>query len=527
MGLFDFTNTHTCCIPRPDLLDYRSCRSRTARQNLEHAFNIAERDLGVTKLLDPEDVDRPNPDEKSLITYISTLYELFPEPPENNPLLDNEKLKLIHDYKSLAENLVEWMDRSIKKLEERNFPYSMKECKRLQEEMQLFRSEEVPPRHQDKELLVSKYQDVLQMALALPVRIDDEYSAKNLEIKWTKVMQAYQKRDRDIKNHMASLDDLEQVAEKLRRNIKECNKRLNEIEIEVHNMHKYIQTHEPNEQAIEKIQNDLKYEDERIQIMFKDANYLCDKQHPQGKDLLGQVESLHKRHSAICLDFNTKILDALENRMSARMKAFEDFLSALHEKLLERERWINKKIYDSIPRDLDTLQNLIVEHSEFVKETKKFEVDIQNVQKNFEALPTKTPAFQKKFNDLMETWSNIHALSNKYVKQLEYLSVVLKDVHDASQLVSQSEIKLSKASDFPADLEQSKQIFHDYKCMYDNVQKHSGSFEKLLSNVSEVRKQVARNRVQQKTHADLDSLEENVKGLCKRWNSISTQVFER
>lgn len=35
------------------------------------------------------DVDTPEPDEKSLITYISSLYDVFPEPPSLHPLYDS------------------------------------------------------------------------------------------------------------------------------------------------------------------------------------------------------------------------------------------------------------------------------------------------------------------------------------------------------------------------------------------------------------------------------------------------------
>lgn len=39
---------------RPDLVDWRSIRSRVARERLEMAFHVAEREYGVTRLLDPE-----------------------------------------------------------------------------------------------------------------------------------------------------------------------------------------------------------------------------------------------------------------------------------------------------------------------------------------------------------------------------------------------------------------------------------------------------------------------------------------
>lgn len=512
---------------RPDLLDYRSCRSRTSRQNLEQAFNIAERDLGVTKLLDPEDVDCSTPDEKSLITYISSLYELFPEPPENNPLLDNEKISQIEQYKKLANYLVEWMDSSVNRLNDRNFPPTLEEMKRVQAETHRFRSEEVPPRHSDKELLVKSYQEIFKMAMTLPIRIEDDIKVESIEKKWTKVMQAYQKRDRDIKSYMSSLEDLEQVAEKLRKNIKECNRRLNEIEIDILAIHKQIQTQEPNKFAIDKIQNELQLEDERIQSMFNDARFLCEKQYPQGKDLHDQVTSLHKRYSNICLEFSTKVLDAIENQIFQRVKAVDDFISALHKKLIEKEKLITKKFYDPIPRNLDDLANLVIEHKEFEFETKKYEVDVEKVKVDFENLPTKNAALKNKLDALLETWAKIWNCYNKYVDLLKSVEVVLKDVCDASRLVGDHEIRLSKAPDMSADLEQTRIMFEEYKHKHSELQNHSKSFEKLLSNVSAVRNKVARNRIQQKNHPDLDRLEEDCKCLHKRWNNILNQIFER
>jgi len=41
-----------CC--RPHLVDYRLARHRSARENLDMAFNLFEREFGVTRLLDPE-----------------------------------------------------------------------------------------------------------------------------------------------------------------------------------------------------------------------------------------------------------------------------------------------------------------------------------------------------------------------------------------------------------------------------------------------------------------------------------------
>jgi len=46
---------------------------------LETAFYVAEVELGITRLLDPEDVDVENPDEKSVMTYVAQFLHRYPE----------------------------------------------------------------------------------------------------------------------------------------------------------------------------------------------------------------------------------------------------------------------------------------------------------------------------------------------------------------------------------------------------------------------------------------------------------------
>ena len=42
------------CVSRPRLVDMSKVYRQTNVENLEQAFNVAEKDLGVTRLLDPE-----------------------------------------------------------------------------------------------------------------------------------------------------------------------------------------------------------------------------------------------------------------------------------------------------------------------------------------------------------------------------------------------------------------------------------------------------------------------------------------
>ncbi|KAG7234118.1 hypothetical protein INR49_005782 [Caranx melampygus] len=56
---------------QPDLVDLSKARTRSNKQNLEEAFRIAERELRIPRLLEPDDVDVRDPDEKSIMTYVA------------------------------------------------------------------------------------------------------------------------------------------------------------------------------------------------------------------------------------------------------------------------------------------------------------------------------------------------------------------------------------------------------------------------------------------------------------------------
>ncbi|OAA64288.1 BAH-domain containing protein [Niveomyces insectorum RCEF 264] len=65
-------------IHRPDLIDYDGLDKRDRRGNMQLAFDLAHRHIGIPALLDVEDVcDVAKPDERSLMTYIAYWFHAF------------------------------------------------------------------------------------------------------------------------------------------------------------------------------------------------------------------------------------------------------------------------------------------------------------------------------------------------------------------------------------------------------------------------------------------------------------------
>ncbi|MCJ8747777.1 hypothetical protein PDJAM_G00157360 [Pangasius djambal] len=64
---------------RPELFDWDVVEQMDkAFDRLDHAFAISERHLGIERLLDPEDVATASPDKKSIIMYVTSLFQVLP-----------------------------------------------------------------------------------------------------------------------------------------------------------------------------------------------------------------------------------------------------------------------------------------------------------------------------------------------------------------------------------------------------------------------------------------------------------------
>ncbi|GLD47572.1 nesprin-2 [Lates japonicus] len=96
---------------RPDLVDLSKARTRSNKQNLEEAFRIAEKELRIPRLLEPDDVDVRDPDEKSIMTYVAQFLQYsrdLPVPEEEMQATPDRKAQevtcwLVQAYDELLE----------------------------------------------------------------------------------------------------------------------------------------------------------------------------------------------------------------------------------------------------------------------------------------------------------------------------------------------------------------------------------------------------------------------------------------
>uniref|UniRef100_A0A8C5WLA7 Utrophin n=1 Tax=Leptobrachium leishanense TaxID=445787 RepID=A0A8C5WLA7_9ANUR len=89
---------------RPDLFSWERVITLSPLDRLDHAFSVAKKSLGIEKLLDPEDVAVQLPDKKSILMYLTSLFEVLPHEVTLDDIHEVETLP--RRYKGVCEEMV-------------------------------------------------------------------------------------------------------------------------------------------------------------------------------------------------------------------------------------------------------------------------------------------------------------------------------------------------------------------------------------------------------------------------------------
>lgn len=233
-------------------------------------------------------MDTNEPDEKSLITYISSLYDVFPEPPSLHPLYDMDSQRRVHEYKELAQQLLYWCREKTSLLQERTFPQSLIELKRLASDLNRFRNEEVPPRQRDKQTLIKTYKELEKYFESVnEVEVEQELRPDSLEKSWHRLQSALTDRESNLQQEIQRLERLQRLADKVQREIKHTDARLTDLEQRISEEGRRIDRLHPIDakNIVETLETEIRHLEPPIQEMTEDCLVLKDGRYPQANEL--------------------------------------------------------------------------------------------------------------------------------------------------------------------------------------------------------------------------------------------------
>ncbi|XP_057323872.1 spectrin beta chain, non-erythrocytic 1 isoform X4 [Microplitis mediator] len=208
---------------RPDLVNWSELQQTRHIDNLNYAFDVANSELGIPRLLDAEDVDTARPDEKSIMTYVASYYHTFARMKNEiksgkrianivGQMMDADKMK-IH-YEKLTTNLLEWIKLKITVLENRNFPNSLEGIQRQLLSFKQYRTVEKPPKYKERSEIEALYFHINTQLKSLnqPAFIPQEGQLiQDIERNWVELERAEHRREVALRTELLRQERLEQL----------------------------------------------------------------------------------------------------------------------------------------------------------------------------------------------------------------------------------------------------------------------------------------------------------------------------
>jgi spectrin beta len=215
---------------RPDLIpQFKTLTKDNPNHNLQLAFDTCEKRLGISKLLDPEDVNVEYVDEKSIITYIVTLYHYFSKMKNDNvqgrrlakvvgSALDSEKMA--NEYEHLVSDLLAWIEQTIRTLNDRQFPNSLSRVQEKLVEFNRYRVMDKPGRFAEKgnlEVLLFTLQSKERANQQIPYQPREGKMISDINRSWGNLERAEHERELALREEILRQERLEQLATKFNR----------------------------------------------------------------------------------------------------------------------------------------------------------------------------------------------------------------------------------------------------------------------------------------------------------------------
>jgi hypothetical protein len=161
---------------------------------------------------------------------------------------------------------------------------------------------------------------------------------------------------------------------------------------------------------------------------------------------------------------------AMEDEKRNATKLFENGVTSLEVTLNEFEKTIIKVCKAPLPRDVESLQTLVIAHKEFESDLQNVEPDVNNVKQLFNNIPQKTPTDQNRLDKVLDQWDRIWSYSSYYVERLKTVQITLTGLEDVTTVVTEFEMKLASYDSMPSDMDNLRKAHDDLMTLEAEIQ---------------------------------------------------------
>jgi spectrin beta len=402
---------------KPELINYAQLNKNNPLYNLNNAFTVAQR-LGISRLLEPEDVYVDVPDEKIIMTYVVTLYHYFSKM-KDDQVQGKRIAKVIssamhidqdiREYETLTSQLLEWIRITIEQLSDRQFANSLQGVQQQLMSFNQYRMNEKVNKFNEKgnlEALLFSIQSKIRAQNQRPYLPREGKLISDINRAWVELEKAEHERELALREEIVRQENLEQLAAKFNKKAAMREKWLNDSQkLVISDQFGFdLESVEAAFKKQEAIQTDIGAFEERVRNVIDIAKVL-------EKENYHDIERINARKRNVFMLWNY-LLDLVKTRRSrleacyALQKIFQE-MQQLKDYLTD----VNKLLtIDNFGKHLISVEDLIQRHKLVEVDIQLIGDKVQNVNNVLnDALdkqndPTFTQIINERLNDLKQTY---------------------------------------------------------------------------------------------------------------------------
>ncbi|KAM8921263.1 spectrin beta chain, non-erythrocytic 5 [Pelodytes ibericus] len=515
---------------RPDLVDYPSLNARQPLFNLNNAFNVADTKLGISKLLDAEDVVIPHPDERSIMTYVSLYYHYFSKMKQGQTVqkrignimslvLEIELLK--SQYESMISDLLKWIQRKVVELNDRRFPNTITSLLQLMANFKTFRTVEKPPKYHERGLIEAHFFNIrtkLRGNNLRPYFPPDGKSLSDVERYWAVLEKAEHEREKALQLEMLRLERLEQLAQIFHKKAALRGTYLQEMRRVIDR-----QDFRPTDitqvaaatKKLEAIEADVLPREQRFRSLAEIANTLDKEDYVKKADILKRQQDLSKGWRDL-MDLVRRHKDFLGGKMNV-MVLLRDVDSVADEIKAMQELVGSKDFGKQLPEVEDLLQKHGLYESQILSYGERVKQILSRAEEKTLAKEGGADALQTKVKNLHQLYQNLVSLSKSRRSRLEEMLKLYEFFRDCGEEESWVHEKWRVLS----LISQGRDLSH----ITTSIQKHKALEAEMFSHQPILAK-VVRNGTElcQQSRTDQREIQTRIDNIQNQWQQLQEEV---
>ncbi|XP_066281028.1 spectrin beta chain, non-erythrocytic 5-like isoform X2 [Branchiostoma lanceolatum] len=417
---------------RPDIINYDRLNPSEHIHNLNNAFSVAQERLGISRLLDAEDVDIAKPDEKSIMTYVAAYYHYFAKMKSEQTgskriakimdfQIEIDRMKT--DYERMVEALLEWISEKQEQLDSRQFPNTLEGVQRETTKFKQYRTIEKPPKYNERGLIEAQFFDIqtkLRANNQRPYVPPEGRMLNDVEKAWQQLESSEHAREIALREETSRQERLQQLAEKFERKALLRETYVKDMDRVLDERYFVVKDSGSVEAAIKKheaISADLLPRKERFTMLSQMANELWKENYHRKEEVKGREDLIVQRWS--------QLLQLVERR-GQTLANFKDLMDMFREmesitaEIKEIEGQVQSEDYG---KHLFGVEDLLQKHQLMEAHVKSLgqRVDRVNVKGNgfIGSQHAESATIQKKLEDVSAIYDRLKTRSGIRRTKLE------------------------------------------------------------------------------------------------------------